>query len=76
MFTAPSSFGLPFESTDVLTPLLMVVVAVNPCQAETFRMALALVLADLIFLTGKDVRIVIEYRRTDIMLHHPLHNSG
>ena len=36
-----------FESADVLSPLLMVIVAIYPLDSETLCMALALVLTDL-----------------------------
>ena len=73
-FTATASLWFSFESTDVLPPMFVVVVAINPCESETLCMALTLVLADLILLKRIDIRIVIEYHRTNIVLHQPLDN--
>jgi hypothetical protein len=53
----------------------MVVVAINPGESETLCMAFALVLTDFVFLEGKDIRIVIENGRTNIMLYQPLYNG-
>ena len=53
----------------------MVVVAINPREPQALRMTLTLILADLVFLAGIDIRIIIEDRGTDIMLHQPLDNG-
>ncbi len=75
MLTATAALRLSFQPTHILTPLLMVVVAIYPNQSETLRVAFALLLSNLIFLTGKDVWIVIIYRRSDIVLNQPF-NDG
>jgi hypothetical protein len=38
----------------------MVVVAVGPLESEALRMALALILANIILLAGPDVGVIIE----------------
>ena len=53
----------------------MVIVAVNPCEAQALSMALALVLANFVFLKRHDIRIEIEYRRPYTIACHPLNNS-
>ena len=74
LLTATSPLWFVLQAADAFTPLFMIVVTIDPRQSQCFRMAFTLVLSDLIFLTGPDIRIVIEYRRTDIMLHQPLDN--
>ena len=72
--TTFTSLGLSFKSADILLPLLMVVVAINPFQPQALCMALTLILTDLVFFAGEDVRIIIEDHRTNIMLYQPLDN--
>ena len=72
---APAPFRFVFESADILLPLFMVVIAINPRKTKTLCVALALILANLVFFARKDVWIIIEYRRTDVMLHQPLDNG-
>ena len=74
LFAPFSSFGLTLKATHILSPLFMIVVAVNPRKTQTLCMSLTLVFANLIFLTGENVRIVIEYRRTNPIGEHPLDN--
>ena len=54
----------------------MVVVTINPSDAETFCMTFALLLADIVFLTRIDVGIEVEDGGTDVVLQHPLDNGG
>jgi hypothetical protein len=53
----------------------MIVVAINPFQAQALCMALALILANLVFFAGKDIGIIVKDSRSDIMLHQPLDNG-
>ena len=69
-----ASFWFSFKPTDVLPPLLVVVVSIDPSESETLCMTFTLVLADLVLLKRIDIRIVIEYHRTDVVLHQPLDN--
>ena len=72
--TASSALRLSFQSAYILSPSVMIVVAVNPTQPQTLRMALAFLLTDLILLTRKDIWIVIKNSRLQFMIHHPLDN--
>ena len=54
----------------------MVVVTVYPLNTQTFCMTLALLLADFILLKRVDVGVEIEDGGTDVVLQHPLDNSG
>ena len=71
-----TSFGFVFESLDLLEPVLVVVVAVYPTDAEAVGMALAFVFADFVFLEGVDVGVVVEDGGTDVVLEHPLDDGG
>ena len=53
----------------------MVVVAVNPADAQRLRVTLALLLAYLILLAGIDIGVVIEYGGTIAVVQQPLYNS-
>ena len=74
--TAGTSFGFVLETLDLLKPSLMVVVPVNPRDAETVGMAFAFVFADFVFLAGVDVGIEIEDGGADVVLEHPLNDGG
>jgi hypothetical protein len=54
----------------------MVVVAVNPRQPETLGVALAFLLAYLVFFPWKDVRIVIVDGGVHVILQHPFHDGA
>lgn len=54
----------------------MVIVAVYPTDAEAFGMTFALIFADVVLLTGVDIGIEVEDGWADIVLEHPLDNSG
>ena len=75
LLASTASFRLTFQPADILTPLFVVVIAINPGHSETLGMTLTLVLSDLIFLTRKDIRIVIENGRAYIMLYQPFNNG-
>lgn len=75
LLTAAAALGLMFQSLHAAAPSLVVVVAVNPCQAETLGMAFALLLADVVLLAGPDVGIKIEDSGAHAVLQHPLHDG-
>ena len=75
LFAPSAPFWLFLKTANVLQPLLMVVVSVNPSYAKTLCMALALLFTDLILLTWPDVWIVIEYGRAHAIGKHPLYNG-
>jgi hypothetical protein len=53
----------------------VVVVAINPTDAQRVGVALAFVLTDVVFLTRIDVGVIIKYGRADVVSQHPLYNS-
>ena len=65
----------PIDTTDVVLPLLVVVVAVDPLQSEALGMSLALLLANLVFLAWEDIGIVIENGGAQTVCKHPLNNG-
>ena len=75
LLAAAAALRLLLQSADALEPLLVVVVAVNPLQPQTFGMALALLLANLILLARPDVRVIIKDGGLYVALHQPLYNS-
>ena len=75
LLAASTPFGFSLQTADALQPMVVVVIAIDPLDAKALSMPLALVLTDLVFLKGKDVRIVIEDGGTHVMSQHPLHNG-
>lgn len=71
-----AAFGFVFQSLDLLEPLLVVVVAVYPSDAEAVGMSLAFVLSDVVFLKGVDVGVEVEDGGTDVVLEHPFDDGG
>ena len=76
LFAASAPFRLSLQTADALQPMVVVVVAIDPPDTEALSMALTLVLADLVFLKGEDVRIIIEDGGAHVVGQHPLHNGG
>ena len=74
--TTPTAFGLMLETLNLLEPLFVVIIAVNPWDVEAVGMAFALVLADIVFFAWVDVGIEVKDGRTDVVLEHPLDNGG
>ena len=74
LLTPSAPFRFTLKATHILSPLVMIIIAINPSETETLCMAFTLVLADLIFLTGKDIGIIIEYCWANPIGEHPLHN--
>jgi hypothetical protein len=72
---AGSPFGFVFETLDLLEPLFMIIIAVNPGDVEAVGMTFALILSDVVFFTGIDVGVEVEDSGTDIVLEHPLHDG-
>ena len=68
LFAASSSLRLSLQSAHILSPLLVIIVAIDPGQTQPLRMTFTLLFADLVLLPGPDIRIVIEYRWMDLML--------
>lgn len=64
------------ESLNLLEPLLVVVITINPRYAETVGMALALILANIVFLSGVDVGVKVKDGGADVVLEHPFDNGG
>ena len=54
----------------------MVVITINPWYAETVGMAFALILANIVFLSGVDVGVEVEDGGVDAVREHPLHYGG
>ena len=75
LFTAKSPFGLVLQPADVTTPCFVVVVAVNPTDAQTLGMTFALVFSNLVLLTRPDIRVIIEYGGAHAIVHQPLNNG-
>ena len=71
-----TSFGFMFKSLNLLKPCFVIIVAINPRDAEAVCMALAFVFADVVFFLRIDVGIEIEDGGTDAMLKHPLYDGG
>ena len=67
--------SIVWQGAHLAKPLLVVVVAVNPSDAEAFGMSLALLLANLVFLAWKYVRIVIVDSGTYSIIQHPLYDG-
>ena len=74
--TAAAALRLILQTADATAPRRMVIVAVNPRQAEALGMALALLLADVVFLAGEDVGIVVKDGGTHAILQHPFHDGA
>ena len=72
---AGSPFGFVFETLDLLEPLFMIVIAVNPGDVEAVGMTFALILSDVVFFTGIDVGVEVEDSGTNIVLEHPLYDG-
>lgn len=72
---APSSFRLPFKTADSLTPSIMVIVGIHDFKSEGCRIACTLVFPDEIFLLRPDIRVTIEDRGTDAVLHEVFYNG-
>ena len=53
----------------------MVVVSINPGDAETVGVAFAFVFTDFVFLVGVDIWIEVEDGGADVVLEHPLDDS-
>lgn len=78
--TNPETFLVPpYLRTSVppnkLQPLVVVIVAVNPTDAQRLCVPLALLLADLVLLTWPDVRVVVEDGGSHAVCHQPLHDG-
>ena len=75
LLTATTSLRLSLETTDPLTPSLVIIVAVDPADAQRLRMTLALLFTDIVLLTRPDIGIVIIDDRTDVVLYQPFDDS-
>ena len=73
--TAAATFRFSFQSPHCLQPSFMIIVTINPSDSETLCMALALLLSDIILLSGPDIRVKIKDGRPYVVLHHPLDDS-
>ena len=60
------------RTAHVVEPRLVVVVAINPRYAKTLGMSLTFMLANLVFLTRKDIGIVMKNSGAHTMLQQPL----
>lgn len=70
---APLRFIL--QSAHSPSPHLVIIVAINPIDAQRLRMPLALTFSDFILLTRPNIRIIIIDSGFNAMVHHPLHDS-
>ena len=73
---ACSAFGFVFETSDLLEPGLVVVVAIEPGDVEAVGVAFAFVFADFVFFAWVDVGVEVEDGGLDVVLEHPFDNGG
>lgn len=73
---AGSAFGFVFETSDLLEPGLVVVVAIEPGDVEAVGVAFAFVFADFVFFAWVDVGVEVEDGGLDVVLEHPFDNGG
>lgn len=71
-----TTFGFMFESLNLLEPVVMVVVTIEPGDVEAVGMTLAFIFANVVFLMGVDVGVEVKDVGTDVVLEHPLDNGG
>jgi hypothetical protein len=72
---ATAALGFALQSADAVEPLLVVVVAINPTDAQRVGVALAFVFTDVVFFAWVDVGVIIKYGRTDVVGQHPLYDG-
>ena len=72
---ARASFWFLLKPCYLPQPFFVVVVAVNPLQANGFGMAFAFGFADVVFLARVDVGIEIKNGGADVVVQHPLDNG-
>ena len=75
LLTAMSTLRFTLKSLDTATPRGVVVVAINPLNAQRLSVAFTLVLADVILLARPDIGIVIENRGAHTIGQQPLDNG-
>ena len=76
LLAAAATLRLMLQARHMAAPRLVVVVAVDPRQAQALGVALALLLADGVFLLGIDVGIEIVDGGADAIGQHPLNNGA
>ena len=75
LLTTGATFRLALQSLYILAPLLMMVITINPLDAQALSMTFALVLSNLVFLKRVDIWVIIEYGGAHTMSHQPLYDG-
>ena len=74
-FAASSALGFGLQPVHRFAPKRVVVVAINPVEAERVGMALALVLAYLVFAERENVGIEVEDGGSYVVLDEPFYDG-
>jgi hypothetical protein len=53
----------------------MIVIAINPSKSEALSMALAFILANVVFLPREDIGIIVKDRGADVVLNQPFYDG-